>query len=130
MLPTPSKTRHETRRGGVPWCGLLVLRRRREHFVHPAAELGRAVHRDERGRGVGGGFLFSLPLLFTMEVWTAAASLSPARLAVGLVAATAVAVLAGIVLVRTVLSLVMEVEISGRWPWQRGSDAEAGPTGR
>jgi uncharacterized membrane protein len=27
-----------------------------------------------------------------------------------------------IVLIRTVLSLSLEVEIEGRWPWQRGSD--------
>ena len=32
-----------------------------------------------------------------------------------------VAVLAGIVLIRTFLSFSLEVEIEGRWPWQRGS---------
>jgi uncharacterized membrane protein len=31
-----------------------------------------------------------------------------------------VAVLAIIVLVRTVLSMALQVEIEGRWPWQRG----------
>jgi uncharacterized membrane protein len=31
------------------------------------------------------------------------------------------AVLAGIVLIRTFLSFSLEVEIEGRWPWQRGS---------
>jgi uncharacterized membrane protein len=30
-----------------------------------------------------------------------------------------VAVLPGIVLVRTVLSFVLEVEVTGRWPWRR-----------
>jgi uncharacterized membrane protein len=30
------------------------------------------------------------------------------------------AVLAGIVLIRTFLSFALEVEIEGRWPWQRG----------
>jgi uncharacterized membrane protein len=30
------------------------------------------------------------------------------------------AVLAGIVLIRTFLSFSLEVEIEGRWPWQRG----------
>jgi len=29
-------------------------------------------------------------------------------------------VLAGIVLIRTFLSFALEVEIEGRWPWQRG----------
>lgn len=41
---------------------------------------------SEYGRGIAGGFLFSLPLLFTMEVWEAGLSLSPLRLLVGLVA--------------------------------------------
>jgi len=30
-----------------------------------------------------------------------------------------VAVLAGIVIIRTFLSFSLEVEIEGRWPWQR-----------
>ena len=41
----------------------------------------------EYGRGIGGGFLFSLPLLFTMEVWADAASIPPGRLAGGFAAA-------------------------------------------
>jgi len=32
---------------------------------------------------------------------------------------TSVAVLAGIVLVRTFLSFTLELEITGRWPWQK-----------
>jgi uncharacterized membrane protein len=32
-----------------------------------------------------------------------------------------VAVLAGIVAIRTFLSFSLEVEIEGRWPWQRGA---------
>ena len=35
------------------------------------------------------------------------------------------AVLAGIVLIRTFLSFSLEVEIEGRWPWQRGDRAQA-----
>jgi len=35
-----------------------------------------------------------------------------------------VAVLAGIVIVRTFLSFSLEVELTGRWPWQRGNDAQ------
>ena len=34
-----------------------------------------------------------------------------------------VAVLAGIVLVRTFLSFALEVEIEGRWPWRKGRSA-------
>ena len=33
-------------------------------------------------------------------------------------------VLAGIVLIRTFLSFSLEVEIEGRWPWQKGRDAK------
>jgi uncharacterized membrane protein len=43
---------------------------------------------------------------------------------------TSIAVLAGIVLIRTFLSFSLEVELTGRWPWQgqpgegaRGNDA-------
>jgi uncharacterized membrane protein len=35
-----------------------------------------------------------------------------------------VAVLAGIILIRTFLSFSLEVEIEGRWPWQRGGGAK------
>ena len=37
------------------------------------------------------------------------------------------AVLAGIVLIRTFLSFSLEVEIEGRWPWQRGRAADVAP---
>ena len=36
-----------------------------------------------------------------------------------------VAVLAGIVLIRTFLSFSLELEITGRWPWQKPSPAAA-----
>ncbi len=38
----------------------------------------------EYGRGIAGGFLFSLPLLLTAEVWTAGATATPLRLLAGL----------------------------------------------
>ena len=34
---------------------------------------------------------------------------------------TSIAVLAGIVLIRTFLSFSLELEITGRWPWQKSS---------
>ncbi|MBA2305904.1 MAG: TIGR02587 family membrane protein [Acidobacteria bacterium] len=40
----------------------------------------------EYGRGIAGGFLFSLPLILTMEMWDAGAVIPPARLAAGLLA--------------------------------------------
>lgn len=42
-----------------------------------------------------------------------------------------VGVLAGIVLIRTFLSFTLELEIDGRWPWQRDTERERrrqGPT--
>lgn len=36
---------------------------------------------------------------------------------------SSLAVLAGIVLIRTFLSFSLEVEIKGRWPWQRATGA-------
>ncbi|HEY6748996.1 MAG TPA: DUF1622 domain-containing protein [Mycobacteriales bacterium] len=39
---------------------------------------------------------------------------------------TSVAVLAGIVLIRTFLSFSLELEITGRWPWQNRPDRSSG----
>jgi uncharacterized membrane protein len=39
-----------------------------------------------------------------------------------------VAVLGGIVLIRTFLSFSLELEIEGRWPWQRKSEGAERPT--
>lgn len=38
------------------------------------------------------------------------------------------AVLAGIVAIRTFLSFALEVEITGRWPWRRATETAASPT--
>ena len=40
-----------------------------------------------------------------------------------------VAVLAVIVLIRTFLSFTLEVELSGRWPWQASAENENGKSG-
>lgn len=37
---------------------------------------------------------------------------------------TSVGVLAAIVLIRTFLSFTLELEIDGRWPWQKGREPE------
>ena len=47
----------------------------------------------EYGRGVVGGLLFSLPLLFTMEIWERGIVFTPARLVVGLAATYALLLL-------------------------------------
>ena len=41
-----------------------------------------------------------------------------------------VGVLALIVLIRTFLSITLEVELEGRWPWRRKAAEEGGATGR
>lgn len=41
---------------------------------------------------------------------------------------TSVGVLAAIVLIRTFLSFTLEVEIDGRWPWQKNRETAAGGT--
>ena len=43
--------------------------------------------------------------------------------------AVSVAVLAGIVLIRTFLSFSLELEITGRWPWQNRPDQRASGDG-
>jgi len=40
---------------------------------------------------------------------------------------TNVAILAGIVLIRTFLSVALAVEVEGRWPWEHGRRAPAAP---
>ncbi|HNP71843.1 MAG TPA: TIGR02587 family membrane protein [Kouleothrix sp.] len=47
---------------------------------------------QEYGRGIAGGLLFSLPLLYTMEMWQAGITMHPVRQALGL-AATAMLLL-------------------------------------
>ncbi|HEV8280276.1 MAG TPA: DUF1622 domain-containing protein [Candidatus Limnocylindrales bacterium] len=67
-------------------------------------------------RDVGRGILLGLELLVAADIIRTVA-ISPTL--------ESIAVLAGIVLVRTVLSLMMEVELTGRWPWQRATEREA-----
>ncbi|MBC8077526.1 MAG: TIGR02587 family membrane protein [Chloroflexales bacterium] len=50
-----------------------------------AAERTVAQSLQEYGRGIAGGLLFSLPLLYTQEVWHAGATLHLGRVALGLV---------------------------------------------
>ncbi|UXN68033.1 DUF1622 domain-containing protein (plasmid) [Devosia neptuniae] len=39
-----------------------------------------------------------------------------------------VALLAGIIVIRTFLSVSLEVEIEGHWPWRRGKERKAEPS--
>lgn len=71
----------------------------------------RAYHRFRSG--LGRSILLGLELLVAADIINTV-SLEPTL--------ERLAVLAGIVLIRTFLSLSLEVEIDGRWPWQRGPD--------
>ena len=97
--------------GGVLLAGGLAARRliRRERGIY-----------GQFRREVGRGILLGLELLVAADIIRTVA-ISPT--------VESVAVLAGIVLVRTILSLMMEMEVTGRWPWQRdtNSDGETSP---
>jgi uncharacterized membrane protein len=64
--------------------------------------------------GIGQGVLLGLELLVAGDI---------IRTVVIAPTFTSVGVLAIIVLIRTFLSFSLEVELSGRWPWQSSSDA-------
>ena len=53
--------------------------RRKSSPREPRASRSTAESLREYGRGVAGGLLFSLPLLYTMEVWWAGFTMEPAR---------------------------------------------------
>ena len=74
------------------------------------ARVGEAdVYRRYR-RQLGRSILLGLELLVAADIIRTVA-LTPTL--------TSVAVLGGIVLIRTFLSFSLELEISGRWPWQK-----------
>ena len=81
--------------------------------------------RNERGHdeyhryrtGVGRAVLLGLEFLVAGDIIRTVA-VSPTFTSVGLLAA--------IVAIRTFLSFSLEVELEGRWPWQRVSRPEAG----
>jgi uncharacterized membrane protein len=75
-----------------------------------SARAGRpAVYRDFRQQ-LGRSILLGLELLVAADIIRTVA-VSPTLTSIG--------VLGGIVLIRTFLSFSLEVEITGRWPWQK-----------
>lgn len=95
---------------GAAWSGFTFLR---------AAAVGRreGAYRDLRSN-LGRSILLGLELLVAADIVNTVA-IEPTL--------ESLAVLAGIVLIRTFLSFSLEVEISGRWPWQQAdADAERG----
>jgi uncharacterized membrane protein len=89
--------------GGVVWITIVTLPRLRHQDRDD-------VYRDYR-RGIGKAILLGLELLVAADIIRTVA-VSPTI--------ESVAVLGLIVLVRTFLSFSLEVELYGRWPWQRG----------
>ena len=71
-------------------------------------------------QGLGRALLLGLEVLVAADIIRTVA-IQPTFQSVG--------ILAGIVVIRTFLSWSLEVELEGRWPWQHGSDAEAGQLG-
>lgn len=98
--------------GGIGLTVVLAADRlfRREPAVY-------RMFRQEVGRAI----LLGLELLVAADIIRTVA-VSPTL--------ESVAVLSGIVLVRTFLSFSLEVELTGVWPWQRGRNGDAdGPAG-
>lgn len=67
---------------------------------------------------VGRAILLGLELLVAADIIRTVAT-SPTLVSI--------AILSGIVLVRTFLSFSLEVELTGKWPWQRGSGTGVTP---
>jgi uncharacterized membrane protein len=81
---------------------VMIIRLRR-------AESSLELFRGYRRR-LGRGILLGLEFLVAGDIINSVA-ITPSFQSVG--------VLAGIVLIRTFLSFTLEVEMTGRWPWQR-----------
>ena len=89
---------------GIAFVAAVALRRllRREPEVYTG-------FRQQLGRAI----LLGLELLVAADIIRTVA-VTPTL--------ESVAVLAGIVIVRTFLSFSLEVELTGRWPWQQSSE--------
>jgi uncharacterized membrane protein len=96
--------------GGIAWVTIAALRRWR------GSDDAEAAYKGYR-RSVGKAILLGLELLVAADIIRTVAVRPTLE---------GVAVLGLIVLIRTFLSFSLEVELYGRWPWQRGSDAPAG----
>ncbi|MDQ0504322.1 DUF1622 domain-containing protein [Xanthobacter agilis] len=112
---------HWTTRG-IEVAGTLVI-------VVGILMAGTAFARDlKRGRSARDAFracraALGMAILLGLELLVAADIISTVAIEPTL---ESLAVLAGIVLIRTFLSFSLEVEIEGRWPWQAPRPGEAG----
>jgi len=80
------------------WAAFRVIRRESRQPIY-----------EQYRRQVGKGILIGLELLVAADIIRTVA-VRPTFASVG--------VLAAIVLIRTFLSFTLEVEMTGRWPWQ------------
>ncbi|QDW62813.1 DUF1622 domain-containing protein [Oerskovia sp. KBS0722] len=94
---------------GALYATFLSLTRRREGNVY-------RLFRRRLGRSI----LLGLELLVAADIIRTVA-ITPTL--------ESVAVLAAIVLIRTFLSFSLELEITGRWPWQQSPEQDPAPAG-
>ncbi|MBD7952204.1 MULTISPECIES: DUF1622 domain-containing protein [Oerskovia] len=94
---------------GALYAAFLSLTRRREGNVY-------RLFRRRLGRSI----LLGLELLVAADIIRTVA-ITPTL--------ESVAVLAAIVLIRTFLSFSLELEITGRWPWQQSPEQDPAPAG-
>ena len=92
---------------GIATATVAFLGRR--WAAHGDGALGTRAYREYRA-GLSRAILLGLEFLVAADIINTVA-IEPTL--------KSVAVLGGIVLIRTFLSLSLEVEIEGRWPWQR-----------
>ena len=91
---------------GAAWSSVVAL-------IH-ALRREPSVYREYR-RMLGQSILLGLEFLVAADIVRTVA-VTPTL--------ESVAVLAAIILIRTFLSLSLQLEITGRWPWQAGKEAE------
>ena len=103
----------------IDLAGVIVIA---AAIVVAAAIAARRLHGREASvytglrRDIGRGVLLGLELLVAADIIRTVA-VDPSL--------ESVAILAGIVLVRTFLSFILEVEVTGRWPWRQLPDEGA-----
>lgn len=102
----------------IEWCGIAIivggLIFGSVRFALSAVRQNADEPRFRRYRAdVGRGILLGLEFLVAADI-IATVAIRPSL--------ESLAILAGIVAIRTFLSLSLEVEVSGRWPWQQPSD--------
>lgn len=99
----------------IEWCGILVI------VLGIVLATWRYIQRSRSGKAedhslrhyradVGRGILLGLEFLVAADI-IATVAIEPTL--------ESLAVLAGIIVIRTFLSLSLEVEITGRWPWRQ-----------